>query len=92
MNNPVMGNPAKETPFKMKFLEGNWMVFEKNERLWAAHFCSGKKDSPQAQAGIKQAPWFHKAVDIEKSDKCAACEEEVPKHLFMAIKINNVTL
>lgn len=79
-------------PRKIKFLEGNWLVFEENSKLFATHFCNGGAKTPHSQRGIKQTPWFHKAVDIEKSDKCEACEEDIPKNLFMLVKVSNALL
>jgi len=81
----------KEKKRTIKFLEGNWLVFEENDKLWVCHFCSGG-DTPHAKQGIKQNSWFHKAVDVEKNNKCAACQEEIPKNLFMLVKVSNAPL
>ena len=96
MSSPIRPMPQQmkeKGPRKIKFLdESNWLVFEEDEKLFATHFCSGGKDTPHAQQGIKQNPWFHKAVDLAKSEKCAACEEDIPKHLLMLVKIANAPL
>jgi hypothetical protein len=81
-------------PRKIKFVKDNWLVFEEADKLWAAHFCAGTEEYQKkySQLGIKRGPWFHDAVDVEVSDSCPACNEEVPKHFLMVAKIGNVDL
>jgi len=76
-----------EIPRKLKMVEGNWFVFEEDEKLWLSHFCSGK---PNPYEKEQRAPWFHRGENVEKTDKCSSCDEEIPKNLYMMVKINNV--
>lgn len=90
----ILFSSLKKGPRKIKFLdkESNWLVFEEDEKLYATHFCNGGANTPHAQAGIKQTPFFHKAVNLETSEKCAACQEDIPKHLLMIVKVANAPL
>lgn len=92
MGQSVSDKQKEKGPRKIKFLQDNWLVFEENEKLYATHFCNGGPKTNHAQQGIKQVPWFHKAVDVEKADKCELCEELIPKNLFMLVKVSNVPL
>jgi len=80
--------PTKpKSPRKLKMISDNWLVFEEDDKLWLSHFCSGK---PSPYEKKQRTPWFHKGENVEKTDKCSSCEEEIPKNLYMMAKVNNV--
>ena len=73
---------------KLKMVgENGWAVFEEDDKIWLSHFCSGK---PNPYEKEQRAPWFHRGEDVDKTDKCSSCEQEIPKNLLMMAKINNV--
>ena len=70
---------------KIKMIEGKWLVFEENEKIFVSHFCAGKPNP----FGIERGPWFHRGENVDKTDKCSSCEEEIPKNIYMMAKIQN---
>jgi len=80
--------PKTKGKRKLKMVgENGWAVFEEDDKIWLSHFCSGK---PNPYEKEKRAPWFHRGEDVDKTDKCSSCEQEIPKNLLMMAKINNV--
>jgi len=87
MSNQAIITADNKPNRKIKLLEHNWLIFEENEKLWAAHFCSGN---------TKRKPWFNQAINLKTNSSenttCNACGNEIPNSLLMILKISNLSI
>jgi len=79
--------PTKPSPGTLTNRDVICNDFEANDKIRQYHFCFGE---PAPYEKNQRAPWFHHGEDVEKTDKCSSCKEEIPKNLYMMAKVNNV--